>query len=117
MVNFPFFREIPPPRMDLFLAGTIFRDFSRIYPFQGESSLKMGTPFLTPIFLRGFPQEKGQARILGAPVIYQIKSENGKLHPRLGRFTEKSQNGILHPSIRHFGISGSSYVRDGKFRP
>ena len=85
-MNFPFFREITPPRMDLFLAGTIFRDFSRIYPFQGESSLKIGTPFLTPIFLRGFPHEKGQARILSAPVIYQIKSENGIMHPSLGRF-------------------------------
>ena len=87
LVNFPFFREITPPRMDLFLAGTIFRDFSRIYPFQGESSLKMVTPFLTPLFLRGFPQEKGGDRILGAPVIHQINSENGKLHPRFGRFT------------------------------
>ena len=83
-MNFPFFREITPPQMDLFLAGTIFRDFSRIYPFQGESSLKMGTPFLTPNFLRGFPQKKGQARILSAPVVYQIKSENGILHSSMG---------------------------------
>ena len=59
LVNFPFFREITPPRMDLFLAGANFRDFSRIYPFQGESSLKMGTPFLSPIFLRELPQKTG----------------------------------------------------------
>ena len=116
-MNFPFFREITPPRMDLFLAGTIFRDFSRIYPFQGESSLKMGTPFLTPVFLREFPQKKGKARILSAPVIYQIKSENGIQHSSIGRFTQKSHSGKLHPSLRRIGISGSSYVRDGKFRP
>ena len=117
LVNFPFFREITPPRMDLFLAGTIFRDFSRLYPFQGEASLKLGTPFLTPIFLRGIPHKKGKARNLGAPVIYQIKSESGIMHPSLGRFYLKSHSGKLHPSLLRFGISGSSYVRDGKFRP
>ena len=91
LVNFPFFREITPPRMDLFLAGTILGIFPGFTLFRVNPPLKMGTPFLTPVFLRGFPQKKGQARILSAPVVYQIKSENGILHSSIGLFALKSR--------------------------
>ena len=35
------------------------------------------------------PLKRGHARNLGAPVIYQIKSENGIAHPSLGHFYPK----------------------------